>query len=103
MTGSRDPGRSVRFEIPDLASAARLTRRLGGRWHVTLHEGMSVNTVIAVIQPDRPGDLAVLLRKVEAWVAEESLYAIRYTVDDRDYVLSAGEVDWSGLTAPVAA
>jgi hypothetical protein len=100
---SSEPGRSVRFEIPDLAGAARLTRQLGGRWHVSLHEGLSVNVVSAIIQPNRLGDLAVLLRRVEAWVAQESLVAIRYALDGREYVLTAGEADWTALTAPVVA
>jgi hypothetical protein len=100
---SREPGRSVRFEIPDLASAARLTRQLGGRWHVSLQEGLSVNVVAAVIQPNRKGDLAVLLRSVEAWVEKESLVAIRYALDGREYVLTAGEADWAALTAPFVA
>jgi hypothetical protein len=94
------PGRSVRFEIPDLAAAARLTRRLGGRWHVSLREGLNVNLVAAVIRSAVPGDLAVLLGRVEAWVEEEALYAIRYAVDQREYVLVAGEADWSAFTAP---
>jgi hypothetical protein len=103
VSASLGPGRSVRFEIPDLAAAARLTRRLGTRWHVTLYEGLSANIVSAIIQPDRTGDLAVLLRGVETWVEEESLCAIRYALDGREYVLSAGEADWSAMTAPVAA
>jgi len=103
MTAASEPGGSVRFEIPDLAAAARLTRRLGGRWHVSLYEGLTVNLVSAVIRPDLPGDLAVLLRRVEAWVEEEACYGIRYNVDQREYVLLAGEADWSAFTAPVAA
>jgi hypothetical protein len=103
MSAPSEPGRSVRFEVPDLAGAARLTRRLGGRWHVSLREGLTVNLVVAVIRPDLPGDLAVLLRRVEAWVEQEALYAIRYTVDGREYVLMAGETDWTAFTAPGAA
>ena len=100
---SCEPGRSVRFEIPDLASAARLTRQLGGRWHVSLQEGLSVNVVSAVIQPSRTGDLAVLLRSVEAWVEKESLVASRYARDGREYGLTAGEADWAALTTPFVA
>ena len=36
-----------------------------------------------------------LLREVEAWVAEESLCAIRFMLDGRIYVLGAGEADWN--------
>jgi hypothetical protein len=34
---------------------------------------------------------------LEAWVEEESLCAIRYEVDDREYVLYAGEADWQAI------
>ena len=40
-----------------------------------------------------------LLREVESWVEDESLYAIRYLLDDRIYVLEAGEVDWDSRQA----
>jgi hypothetical protein len=89
---------AVHFEIADLASAARLTRRLGQVWHVSLHDGPSVNVVFAILRSE-PGDLALLLRSVEAWVGEESLCAIRYNVDGRDYVLRAGGADWAGAGA----
>jgi hypothetical protein len=90
----------VHFEIPDLAAAVRLTRRLGGRWNVLLQDRHDVNLVSVALQPT-PGDLAVLLRNVEAWVKQEALYAIRFAVDNRDYVLAAGEPNWAAI--PVAA
>jgi hypothetical protein len=96
-----EPQGAVHFEIPDLASAVRLTRRLGKLWHTSLQDGLNVNRVSALLRPN-PGDLAVLLRSVEAWVEEESLCAIRYTVDGHEYVLTAGEADWSAMTALVA-
>ena len=92
---------SVHFEIPDLASAVRLTRRLGGRWNVSLRDRSDVNLVSVALQHD-PDDLAVLLRNVEAWVKEESLCAIRFAVDSRDYVLTAGDADWAAIPAAVA-
>ena len=89
----------VHFEIPDLAAAVRLTRRLGERWNVLLQDRRDVNLVSVALHPT-PGDLAVLLRNVEAWVKQESLCAIRFEVDRRDYVLAAGEADWAAI--PVA-
>jgi hypothetical protein len=41
-----------------------------------------------------PADLAVLLRQVETFVEDESLYAVRFLLDDRIYVLEAGNADW---------
>jgi hypothetical protein len=90
---STDLAPFVHFEIADLAGAVRLTRRLAPSWTVSLHERRDVNLVTARLR-ERPGDLAVLLRDLEAWVEEESLCAIRYEVDGREYVLQAGEADW---------
>jgi hypothetical protein len=84
---------SVHFEIADLAAAVRLTRRLAPNWTVSLHERRDINLVSAKLRA-ASGDLAVLLRDVEAWVEEESLCAIRFEVDTREYVLRAGEADW---------
>jgi hypothetical protein len=84
----------VRFEIPDLAAAARLATRLCANCVVAVDDR---NDVIVTLD----GDLgfAQLLRKVEAWIAEESLCAIRYEVDDRTYVLASGEANWPAATA----
>jgi hypothetical protein len=89
----------VHFEIADLAAAVRLTRRLAPRWTVALNERGDVNLVSARLR-DHSADLAVLLRDLEAWVEEESLCAIRFEVDGREYVLQAGEADWQ--SAPQA-
>jgi len=91
---------SVRFEIPDLAAAVRLTRRLGGIWDVSLQDSRDINLVSVALRSD-PSDLAVLLRNVEGWVKQESLCAIRFGVDSRDYVLTAGEADWEAIPAAV--
>jgi hypothetical protein len=80
---------TARFEVTDLWAAARLTQRLCEAWSVTLLNGKDV-VVVAVAIREEPGDLAALLRHAEAWVAEESLCAIRYELDGRYYVLAAG-------------
>ena len=92
---------AVQFEIPDLAAAVRLTRLLGELWNVSLRDRSDINLVSAVLRSD-PLDFAVLLRKVEAWIKEESLCAIRFEVDRREYVLAAGEADWATTPAAVA-
>jgi hypothetical protein len=91
---------AVHFEIPDLAAAVRLTCRLGQLWVVSLQDHRDVNLVSAILRPGAD-DLASLLRNVEAWVQAESMYAIRFTVDSRDYVLTAGEADWAAITEKV--
>jgi hypothetical protein len=45
-------------------------------------------------------DLASLMRTVEDWVARESLRAIRFELDNRVYILEAGEVNWEFLPRP---
>jgi len=92
---------AVQFEIPDLAAAVRLTRLLGESWSVSLRDRSDVNLVSAVLRSD-PRDFALLLRKVEAWISEESLCAIRFEVDGREYILAAGETDWAAIPAAVA-
>ena len=52
--------------------------------------------------PLQRGAIAGLLRLAEEWVRSEALGAIRFTVDGREYVLEAGEVDWE-LDIPAAA
>ena len=90
---NEDSAGTARFEVPDLASAVRLMRRLGPAWNASLTEREEINVVSADIR-SAPRDLAVLLREVEGWVAEESLCAIRFELDGRDYVLEAGGPDW---------
>jgi len=88
---------TVRFEIPGIASSARLVRRLARHWNVALLAAhRAVNVVVAELRTE-PDDLAALLREVEAWVEEESLAAIRFEVDDRGYVLQAGETNWTSV------
>ena len=88
---------TVRFEIPGIAASARLVRRLARRWNVVLRASHSdLNVVVAELRGE-PDDLAALLREVEAWVEEESLSAIRFELDDRAYVLEAGETNWTSI------
>ena len=80
------------FELPDLDLATELTKRLEDYWACAIHEDRGVAVVTAFLQPngDGDGELAPLLRRVEAWVAERSLGAIRYWLDSRAYILEAG-------------
>ncbi len=84
---------TVQFDIPDLAGAARVARRLRPYWTVSVQERNEVALVSAGLLAET--DVAQLLRAAEAWVAEESLRAIRFELDGRCYVLEAGEADWT--------
>jgi hypothetical protein len=83
----------VCFELLDFAAAARLMRRLSAARSAALL--FEEPYVVAATFQSEASDLATLLRDVEAWVAEESLCAIRFMLDGRIYVLRAGEADWS--------
>ena len=87
----------VCIEVADFEPAARLTRRLG-QVRTAAVLGDEPYIVVAALSED-PSDLAAVLREVESWVEAESLYAIRYLLDDRIYVLEAGEVDWDARGA----
>jgi hypothetical protein len=93
---------SALFEVGDIASAAGLAERLAGRWDVAVSCELGDTVSISVALGPEPEDVAVLLRKVEAWVCEESLFALRFELDERAYVLEAGEAVWSIDTAEAA-
>jgi hypothetical protein len=91
---------TIRFEVVELATAVRLAQRLGrSRSVILIAESEYVKSVVAEVHR-KPADLAELLRDVEDWVRHESLGAIRYELDDRAYVLDAGNCDWSVTTVP---
>ena len=88
----------VRFEIPTLSAAGRLAELLEDGWSAWIHQRRGSHVVFAMLDDD-PEDLAILLRIVETWVDNESLWAIRYKLDGRQYVLAAGDPVWSDLAA----
>jgi hypothetical protein len=88
---------SVRFELPTHSAAAALWQHLHGErsaWTEPRHDSW---LVFAELQ--EADDLAVLLRGAEEWPGTTLLGAIRFSVDDREYVLSAGEAEWTRLEA----
>jgi hypothetical protein len=82
----------VFVEVNDLPEAARLTRRLG-QTRTAAVLGDDPYVVTAAFSTGSY-DLAALLREIESWVEDERLYAVRFLLDDRIYVLEAGEGDW---------
>ena len=90
---------TVQFELPDLASAARLATLLRTCWAVSVNEEDGTALVDVGIGTSTT-ELASLLRTVEAWVEAQSLRAIRFELDGRCYVLEAGDADWSAVPRP---
>lgn len=77
----------VLFEIPNADDADRLWLRLQEARLAWLHRRDDDTIfVAAVLRPER-GDLAVLLREVEAWVAERRLAYVPFELDGRRYEL----------------
>ncbi|MFL5928346.1 MAG: hypothetical protein ACJ77E_15555 [Gaiellaceae bacterium] len=91
----------VEFEVPLYAPARRFAARLSLAW-TTFVEDLDDSTLIIVELTSKPTSFSRLLRLAEEWVRSEALGAIRFTVDGREYVLEAGEVDWE-LDIPAAA
>ena len=78
----------VRFELPVYADADEFCARLRLRWPGTKRRKGEVWLVSARLRTNED-DLAVLLREVEAYVAEVELHAIRFRLDGRAYILAA--------------
>ena len=78
----------VLFELPTDRYAYQLLTHLKSGRLTWLQNGDAVAIVGAVLTPDAT-DFAELLRKVQAWLREEHLVAIRFEVDGRTYVLEA--------------
>jgi hypothetical protein len=87
----------VFFEIPGLERANQLCELVGSEWLAWVRSGEEIRRVAVLIQPE--GDLALLLRTVERWVADQGLVAIRFEVDGRIYVLESGESAWATAAA----
>jgi len=81
------------IEVAGSEAGVRLVQRLT-RTRTAELVGEPACLVLATFSSD-PSDLAELLREIESWVDEEALCAIRYLLDDRIYVLEAGEADWA--------
>jgi hypothetical protein len=74
------------FEVPARSGATQLLAELSSSRLAWMERGDDVSVVGVLLNPD-DGDLACLLRSVEAWVERRGLLAIRFEVDGRTYVL----------------
>jgi hypothetical protein len=88
----------VRFEIPAYAGIDELCAYIRPRWGGSIKFQDDVWYVSARVRRTR-NDLAQLLRKVEAYVAESGLQAIRYELDGRFYIMEAQRVEQAAVAA----
>jgi hypothetical protein len=86
------------FEMPDDAAADDLAARLRSRWTEWVHDETGLLVVAVLLRP-LPGDLAVLLREVEAWARERGLSELWFHLDRRSYLIRVPEA----ASAPTAA
>jgi hypothetical protein len=86
-------GNDITFEIPHEDAARELCELLESArsYREPIDDGWSVH---AVLGPEPPA-VAVLLRRVEAWVAARGLCAIRFRLDERWYVMQSGDPRWA--------
>jgi len=82
----------VRFEVPAYAGIDELCAYIRPRWGGSIKFQDDVWYVSARVRRTK-NDLAQLLRKVEAYVAESGLQAIRYELDGRFYIMEAQRVE----------
>jgi hypothetical protein len=76
----------VLFDVP--READLLCKRLREQRLVWMHVREGMQFVAASLRSE-PGDLAALLRSVEAWVAEQGLPRMQFELDGRSYTLRA--------------
>jgi hypothetical protein len=76
----------VRFELPAYANADAFCARIRSRWAGTRRLDGDVWCISARVRKTK-SDLALLLREVEAYVADAGLQAIRYELDGRWYIM----------------
>ncbi len=89
---------TVVFETLDRVAAEHLSNRLRSCWSGSLERYDHLWLVAAELRPVE-GDLALLLRAVEAWVAERGLWELWFYLDDRSYLLGTGSVDAAASAA----
>jgi len=82
----------VLFEVPVFADVDEFTAPIRRRWRGSTKLDEDVWLVTAEPSVD-DSDLAALLRVAERCVAELELYAIRFWLDGRSYVLAASPVE----------
>jgi hypothetical protein len=76
----------VLFEVPARSGVTQLLSQLSTSRLAWIERGEELCVIGVLLNPD-DGDLARLLREVEAWVDNRGLIAVRFEVDGRTYVL----------------
>ena len=86
---------TIRFEIPQRPDAAHLCQRLRSCWLDSLEreDDDGGGWIVSACLRSEAGDLATLLRDVEAWVAERGLNELWFQLDGRSYLLRSPDVD----------
>jgi hypothetical protein len=89
---------TVLFEIPGFEDATQLCGRLAMDWLTWVQSYDSLRFVAVLLLPEE-GDLAVLLRAVQRWIAGRGIDRVRFELDGRRYTLDAGKAASTAMAA----
>lgn len=87
----------ILFEMPGEEAAERLWLHLQPTRKAWLHQRDDVHLVVVVLRAE-PGDLALLLRELEAWLAEQTVSQLQFELDGRTYSLRGRPASVAGTT-----
>ena len=86
MEPGTEPSDVIHFELPRFVEVGELLARLGSHCPVAAAVDGNIWLVTAAVADGH--ELAIVLREVERYIADTELLAIRFSVDDRYYVMN---------------
>ena len=89
---------TVIFDVPDRVAGQQLARWLRPAWVGAVHEWDGGFWLYAAELRPIDGDLATLLREVEAWLAERGIPELWFSLDGRTYPIKCRALE----SAPAA-
>jgi hypothetical protein len=85
----------ILFEMADEDEAERLWLHLQPIRKAWLHQREDTHLVVVVLRAE-PADLALLLRELEAWLAERDVSQLQFELDGRTYSLRGRPASLAG-------
>ena len=85
----------ILFEMPTEEAAERLWLHLQPTRKAWLHQREDMHLVVVVLRAE-PADLGLLLRELEAWLAEQAVSRLQFELDGRTYSLRGRSASVAG-------
>lgn len=85
----------ILFELPNEEEAERLWLHLQPTRKAWLHQREDTHLVVVVLRAES-ADLALLLRELEAWLADRALAQLQFELDGRSYSLRGRPASLAG-------